>query len=112
MTNGEKFKTAKEREIEFDRFCTSSSKTCENCVLKDCCTVNECSFAWLDLEYKRPPKTMEEIIAELRDISTTPQIPSLLFYEQDIPTIRGKEIRRYLIDLAKEIEVAWNRRVK
>lgn len=51
MTNGEKFKTAKERVIEFERFCTSTTD-CGACVLKNCREMDECRYAWLDLEAK------------------------------------------------------------
>jgi Lar family restriction alleviation protein len=50
MTNAEKFKTAKERSIEFNRFCTPMD--CAKCVLKTCHGIGECRYAWLDLEYK------------------------------------------------------------
>lgn len=49
MTNGEKFKTAKERSAAFKKFC---ERTCNNCPLDEECTNgNDCNFVWLELEY-------------------------------------------------------------
>lgn len=47
MKNFEKFKTAKEREIAFNEWC---SKTKYDHECEDAMSCNECQFAWLDLE--------------------------------------------------------------
>lgn len=47
MTNAEKFKTAKERCREFEKFC--GNKRCESCVLKYGLGYR-CILAWLDME--------------------------------------------------------------
>ena len=61
MTNGEKFKTVKERTMAFRRFCTG--KICKgieaNCIFSD--KIHDkfhrkCEFAWLDLEFTEEPK--------------------------------------------------------
>lgn len=49
MTNGEKFKSAKERATEFRKFC--KPKRCEDCVFKNSSNSNECHFLWLELEH-------------------------------------------------------------
>lgn len=51
MTNGEKFKTAKERFDEFDKFCLRHN--CDNCPAGTVVSLeSECAFNWLELEYK------------------------------------------------------------
>lgn len=61
MTNGEKFKTVKERTMAFRRFCTG--KICKgieaNCIFSDKIHDkfhHKCEFAWLDLEFTEEPK--------------------------------------------------------
>lgn len=51
MTNGEKYKTAKERWVAFKRFCSFQPHGCNECELSKC-TDCECRFEWLNLEYK------------------------------------------------------------
>lgn len=49
MTNGEKFKTAKERALAFDKFCRGQCAKCPISSRKDC-NDDKCEFIWLDLE--------------------------------------------------------------
>lgn len=111
MTNGEKFKTAVDRARQFKLFCESQQHGCNDCELTDCAG-NECRYAWLNLEYKKPPKEMKDIISELRELSFINPMPGALAIGDCISTIYGKPIRWYLKDLADEIEAAWNRRAK
>jgi hypothetical protein len=71
-----------------------------------------CRFKWLDLKYEKPSREMEAIIKELRELSSINPMPGALAIGDCISTIYGKPIRRYLADLADEIEAAWNRRVR
>jgi len=50
MTNGEKYKTVKERTEAFDAFCDSHSSKCEGCPLEKACDDDSYAFAWLELE--------------------------------------------------------------
>jgi Lar family restriction alleviation protein len=50
ITNGEKYKTAKERGEAFIKFCNSHN--CSNCPLPGWDALSRCSFHWLDLEYQ------------------------------------------------------------
>lgn len=110
MTNEEKFKAAVERARKFKLFCASQKHGCNECELTDCAG-DECRYAWLTLEYKKPPREMEDIIRELRELSSINLMPNALAIGDCISTIHGKPIRLYLGDLANEIEAAWNRRV-
>lgn len=62
MTNGEKFKTAKEREEAFKKFC--NERNCGTCPLYE---EEGCKFAWLDLE---APLTADEVADTLAKYST------------------------------------------
>lgn len=106
MTNEEKFKTTAERARNFKLFCESRKHGCNECELEDC-TLDECRFAWLALEYKEPPREMEDIIKELRELSSVSPMPGALAVGDCISTIYGKPIRWYLGDIANEIEAAW-----
>lgn len=115
MTNGEKFKTAKERMKGWREFCRThydpSGKRCAECPLWES-GAEECRFPWLELEYKKPPREMEAIIKELRDLSSIVPMPRAFVIDDCVHTIQGKPVRGYLGDLADEIEAAWNRREK
>lgn len=53
MTNGEKFKTAEERNEAFRSFCTLSKRACNACLLSEHSSNRiECAYTWLDLEAK------------------------------------------------------------
>jgi hypothetical protein len=111
MTNGEKFKTAVDRAHKFKLFCESQKHGCNDCELTGCAG-DECRYAWLELEYKKPPREMEAIIKELRELSSVVSMPGALAIGDCISTIYGKPVRWYFGDLANDIEAAWNRRVK
>lgn len=111
MTNGEKFKTAEERQSNFNKFC-KQYVGCHHCILGHPARLGICRFKWLDLEYERLPKTIEDIIRELRELSSINPMPGTLAIGDSISTIYGKPVRWYLADIADEIESAWNRRVK
>jgi Lar family restriction alleviation protein len=51
MTNGEKFKTAEERQSNFNKFCKQYER-CHHCPLGHPARLGICRFHWLDLEYK------------------------------------------------------------
>lgn len=51
MTNGEKFKTTKERANAFEKFCEAQPMGCNECELTNY-SGDECRYAWLNLEYK------------------------------------------------------------
>lgn len=116
MTNGEKFKTADERQSNFNKFCKQYER-CHQCLLSHPGLLSHparsgiCRFKWLDLEYKEP-REMKDIIRELRELSSTHPMPGALAIDDCISSIYGKPVRWYLGDLANEIESAWNRRVK
>jgi hypothetical protein len=107
MTNGERFKSAEERQSNFNKFCKQYVK-CHYCPL--CYSARFCRFKWLDLEYEEPPREMKAIIKELRELSSINPMPGALAIGDCISTIYGKPVRWYLADLADEIEAAWNRR--
>lgn len=111
MTNGEKFKTAVERARNFKSFCESQKHGCNECELTDCAG-DECRYAWLTLEYKEPPRKMEDIIEELRELSSVSPMPGALAVGDRNSTIYGMPIRCYLGVIANEIEAAWNWRCK
>lgn len=111
MTNEEKFKTATERARQFKLFCDSQKHGCNKCKFVKC-TSDECRYAWLTLEYKEPPRKMEDIIEELRELSSvSQQMPSPLAVGDRNRTIYGMSIECYLGVIANEIEAAWNRRM-
>jgi hypothetical protein len=110
ITNGEKFKTAVERQSNFNKFC-KQYKRCHYCPLGNPARLGICRFKWLDLEYEKPSRGMEDIIRELRELSSINPMPGALAIDDCISTIYGKPVRWYLADLADEIEAAWNRRV-
>ena len=62
MTNGEKYKTAKQRERAFDKFCIDIHKNngyCYNCPAARIARkkkIMRCSFVWLDMEAKEENK--------------------------------------------------------
>jgi Lar family restriction alleviation protein len=66
MTNGEKYKTAEERTDGFRKFCTEF-ETCIGCSLYSRNHPRDCTFAWLDLEYK----------AELKPCPFCGKVPTL-----------------------------------
>jgi hypothetical protein len=111
MTNGEKFKTAEERQSNFNKFCKQYER-CHHCPLGHQARLGICRFKWLELEYEEPPREMKAIIKELRELSSTNPMPGALAIGDCISTIYGKPVRWYLADLADKIEAAWNRRVK
>lgn len=106
MTNGDRFKTVKERTIEFRKFCTN--KICKgrkaNCILSD--KVHDvwghrCEFAWLDLEYKEELKPCPFCDG------------NAILYAAGIPYVRcddcGTQTTAY--HTPEEAIAAWNRRV-
>lgn len=48
MTNGEKYKTAKERQMAFKQFC--KSHVCAGCPFYDSRAMHGCIFNWLEME--------------------------------------------------------------
>lgn len=55
MTNGEKFKTADERQKAFSKFC--SNGLCAEChIWRKFKKITNCKFIWLELEYKEELK--------------------------------------------------------
>lgn len=71
-TNGTKFKTAKERFEEFEKFC--EKYTCDTCPAinkKHTVSLAGCAFNWLDLEYKEELKTCPFCGSEASIISGT-----------------------------------------
>lgn len=106
MTNGEKFKTIKERTIAFRKFCTN--KICKgidaNCIFSDKIHDkfhHKCEFAWLDLEYKEELLPCPFCWGEA------------ILYKSGIPYIRcntcGTQTTAY--QTPDEAIAAWNRRV-
>lgn len=108
MTNGEKFKTAEERQSNFNKFCKQYGR-CHHCPLGHSSRLGVCRFKWLDLEYEKPSRGMEDIIRELRELSSINPMPRASAIGDYISTIYGKPVRWYLADIADEIEAAWNR---
>ncbi len=52
-TNEEKYKTSKEREIAFKKFCENYNTCSDGCpCLKNFCVKVHCKFAWLSMEAK------------------------------------------------------------
>ena len=113
MTNEEVFKTIKERDDAFVEFCNAQNY-CGKC---PCFSFNpfinkkNCAFKWLALEYKKPHRTMEKIIEELKEISKSSRLRSSYCFANTDVTIKGKVVHQYFSDLANEIETAWNRSV-
>lgn len=50
ITNYEKFKTAKERTIEFNKFCKGKCKDCKIFAAKKDQPISNCTFVWLEME--------------------------------------------------------------
>ena len=94
MTNGEKYKTAKERKVAYIRYCKDCSEN-EDAVLD--------TFDWLDAEYIPPPETIPDIIAEIRKKHPAKDYPA---------EYGGGEVPNKMRKLADRIEAAWNRRTK
>lgn len=111
MTNGEMFKTVEERQSNFNKFCKQYVE-CHHCPLYHLARLGSCRFKWLDLEYKKPPREMKDIIRELRELSSINPMTGSFAIGDCISSIYGKPVRWYLADLANEIEAAWNRRAK
>lgn len=110
--NGEVFKTLEERQGAFNAFCNGN----RYCVLCPCFNAHnnnkDCALAWLELDCKKPHRTMKEIVKELKEISTSLKSRSLNLFGYNDVTIKGKTGCQYFSDLANEIETAWNGRAK
>ena len=51
MTNQERYKTIKEREIAFQKFCAERKINCHKCPVLSCRVIEDgCKFAWLTIE--------------------------------------------------------------
>lgn len=50
ITNGDKFKTAEERQSNFNKFCNQYVR-CHHCPLGHSSRLGICRFKWLDFEY-------------------------------------------------------------
>ena len=112
MTNGEKFKTTKERTVAFLKFC--AGKICKgpdaNCILSDIVhkpATHRCEFAWLDLEYKEELKPCpfcgsESIAVELHGE----------YYVRCANCECQVAVVTPLFDSKNEAITAWNRRAK
>jgi len=56
MTNQERYKTIKEREIAFQKFCAERKRNCHKCPVLSCRVVEDgCKFAWLTIEAEGKP---------------------------------------------------------
>lgn len=106
MTNGEKFKTAEERQSNFHKFCTQYVR-CHHCLLNHTARLGICRFKWLDLEYKEELKPCPFCGSEASINSGT---------EDHYVVCRNDDCAAALIARsfasAEEAIAAWNRRVK
>jgi Lar family restriction alleviation protein len=104
MTNGEKFKTAEERQSNYNKFCKQYVKW-HHCPL--CYSARFCRFKWLDLEYKEELKPCPFCGTEARLISGT---------EDHYVVCRNNDCAAALVARSfsseEEAIAAWNRRAK
>jgi Lar family restriction alleviation protein len=105
MTNGEKFKTAKERAHKFSLFCESQQHGCNDCELTSC-SGDECRYAWLDLEYKEELKLCPFCGGEARIIDL--EDPEYKYYQIRCSKCMCKTESHLGME---ETIAAWNRRV-
>lgn len=108
MTNGEKFKTAEEREKQYKKYCSSHGIGCSKCPLKKFSSTR-CPYEWLDLQY-----TEVEVLLKPCPLCGCTEVRVRKINDQDIWYIScnrcGCSTDSYTIkDLVIE---AWNRRVK
>lgn len=106
MTNGEKFKTAEERQSNFNKFCKQNVK-CQHCLLAHSARLGICRFKWLDLECKEEFLPCPFCGSEARLISGL---------EDNYVICRNDDCAAAIVarsfSSAEEAIAAWNRRVK
>jgi Lar family restriction alleviation protein len=105
MTNGEKFKTAEERTEGFIGFCTEF-ESCIGCPLYSRNHPRDCSFAWLDFEYKEELKPCPFCDGEAKVIEA--RSAGVNYYLVECTKCFGRTVS-YLKQ--EEAIAAWNRRV-
>lgn len=101
MTNGEKYKSAKERFDHFIRFCAVRKNDICKCTDK-CVFSAKCALDWLELEYKE----------ELKNCPFCGGEPVL--YKGDCCFVKchNCDAESFHGESSEEVVAAWNRRVK
>lgn len=89
MTNTEKYKTAKEREEAFRKFCGASG--CNTCPVRQSEMIS-CRFAWLDLEADEEKMTASKVADILEEFNRWRDGEGEYITPKDFPKVLNRAV--------------------